>query len=232
MTRVGDGLIETMRVRQGRLPLLDRHLARLRGSLAALGRPVPSDDLTDLALAGAVPAEGGGGADHVVRLAVLDSAATIATRELPHLNPPVVIVATEPHAPYPHKTTAREVFDRALAEAHAQGADDALLVTPGGGGEGGGGHIAEGTTWNVFWWEGDRLYTPALNLGILPGVGRARVMELAEVAEVRVTAAEFGGRSMFLVNAVRGIVPIGAFRGRDVPLDARTAELSHRFWPD
>jgi hypothetical protein len=35
-----------------------------------------------------------------------------------------------------------------------------------------------------------------------------------------------------LVNAVRGIVPIGSFRGRDVPLDARTAELSHRFWPD
>jgi branched-subunit amino acid aminotransferase/4-amino-4-deoxychorismate lyase len=225
MTRGGEGLIETMRVRGGRLPFLERHLARLRASLVALGRPAPSGDVAEVARGGAVPAEAGG-ADHVVRLAVLDGAATIATRELPHLNPPVVIVATEPHAPYPHKTTARGVFERALAEAHAQGADDALLVTAGGG------HIAEGTTWNVFWWEGDRLYTPALDLGILPGVGRARVMELAEVAEVHVTAAEFVGRSLFLVNAVRGIVPIGSFRGRDVHLDARTAELSHGFWPD
>jgi len=230
MTRVGEGLIETMRVRGGGgrgglgLPFLERHVARLRTSLAALGQPAPSVDLAELARAGAVPAEAGG-ADHVVRLSVLDGTATIATRELPHLNPPVVIVATEPHALYPHKTTARGVFERALAEANAQGADDALLVTAAG-------HIAEGTTWNVFWWEGDRLFTPALDLGILPGVGRARVMELAEVAEVHVTAAEFVGRSLFLVNAVRGIVPIGSFRGRDVHLDARTAELSHGFWPD
>ena len=74
--------------------------------------------------------------------------------------------------------------------------------------------------------------TPALDLGILPGVGRARVMELAEVVEVRVTAHDFVGRSLFLVNAVRGIMPIGSFRGRDVHLDARTAELSRGFWPD
>ena len=225
MKRVGEGLIETMRVRGGRLPFLERHLVRLQASLAALGRPTPSGDLAAVARAGAVPAEAGG-ADHVVRLAVLDGTATIATRELPHLNPPMVIVATAPHATYPHKSTARGAFDLALTEAHAQGADDALLVTAGGG------YIAEGTTWNVFWWEGDGLYTPALDLGILPGVGRARVMELAAVAEVRVTAAEFVGRSLFLVNAVRGIVPIGSFRGRDVHLDARTAELSHGFWPD
>ncbi len=224
MTRGGEALIETMRVRGGGLPFLQRHLARLRASLKALGRSGPAADLAELARTGAIPAEAGG-ADHVVRLAVLDGAATVETRELPHLNPPTVIVANEAHAPYPHKTTTRGMFDRALAEAHAQGADDALLVT-------GAGHIAEGTTWNVFWWEGDRLYTPALDLGILPGVGRARVMEVAPVTEVRVTAAEFVGRSMFLVNAVRGIVPIGQFRGRDVHLDSRTAELSHRFWPD
>ena len=224
MTRVDEGLIETIRVRGRGLPFLERHLARLHSSLTALGRPAPPDDLAQRVRAAAAPPELSG-ADHVVRLALLDGTPTIATRELPHLNPPAVILGTEPHTSYPHKTTARGLFDRAMVEAHAQGADDALLVTASG-------HIAEGTAWNVFWWEGDRLQTPALDLGILPGVGRARVMELAEVEEVRVTAAEFVGRSLFLVNAVRGIVPIGSFRGRDVHLDARTAELSHRFWPD
>jgi branched-subunit amino acid aminotransferase/4-amino-4-deoxychorismate lyase len=228
MTRVGDALIETMRVRRGRLPLLERHFARLRSSLAALGRPVPGGDLAELVREAAGGGGGGGagsGADHVVRLAVVDGVPSVTTRDMPSHTPPVVILAKEPHAAYPHKSTTRGAFDRALAEARAQRADDALLVT-------GGGHIAEGTTWSLFWWEGDRLCTPALDLGILPGVGRARVMELAEVVEVRVTLAAFAGRSLFLVNAVRGIVPIGLFRGRDVPLDARTAELSHRFWPD
>lgn len=231
MIRVAEGLIETMRVRGGGdrggrsgLPFLDRHLARLRASLAALGQGTPTVDLAELARTAAVP-PGAGGADHVVRLLVLDGTPTVATRELPHLNPPAVIVATEAHESYPHKTTERGVFDRAIVEAEAQGADDALLLTSGG-------HIAEGTTWNVFWWEGDGLVTPALDLGILPGVGRARVMELAAVSEVRVTAAEFVGRSLFLVNAVRGIVPIGSFRGRDVHLDPRTGELSRGFWPD
>ena len=228
MTRAGEGLIETMRARHGRVPLLERHLARLRASLAALRRSAPRGDLAELARAAAGPEEGGvRGAERVVRLAVLDGVPTVTTRDVPPVRSPAVIVATEPHAPYPHKTTERGVFDRALAEARRGGADDALLMT-------GAGYVAEGPTWSLFWWdgEGDHLCTPALDLGILPGVGRARVMELAEVVEVRVTLAAFAARSLFLVNAVRGIVPIGSFRGRDVPLDARTAELSHRFWPD
>lgn len=222
MTRAGDGLIETMRARGGRLPLLERHLARLRGSLAALSRPAPLGDLAELARAAR-----GSGADRVVRLEVRDGQAAVTTRDVPPppITPPAVTLATEPHQPYPHKTTDRGLFDRALAEARARGADDALLVTAAG-------YIAEGTTWSLFWWEGDRLCTPALDLGILPGVGRARVMELAEVAEARVPVAAFAGRSLFLVNAVRGIVPIASFQGRDVALDARTAELSRSFWPD
>jgi para-aminobenzoate synthetase/4-amino-4-deoxychorismate lyase len=220
MTRAGEGLIETMRVRGGRLPLLERQLARLELSLAALGRPAPLGDLAELARA-----SGDAGADHIVRLEVRDGRPAITTPALPPAGAPAVIVAAEPHAPYRHKTTDRGLFDRALAEARALGADDALLVTAAG-------ELAEGTTWSLFWWEGDRLHTPALDLGILPGVGRARVMELAAVAEARVTVAAFAARSLFLVNAVRGVVPIASFRGRDVPLDARTAELSHRFWPD
>lgn len=222
MAGVTDGLIETMRARGGRLPFLERHLARLRHSVAELGLDAPrggGGDLAELARAAAGPENG------VVRIEVRDGRAAVTTGPVPSIDPPSVIIAAVPHAPYPHKTTARARFEEAHAEAQRAGADDALLVTASG-------HVAEGTVWSLFWWDGDELCTPATDLGILPGVGRARVLELAVVVEVRVTLASFAGRSLFLVNAVRGIVPIGSFRGRDVPLDARTAELSHRFWPD
>ena len=220
MAWVTDGLIETMRARGGRLPFLERHLGRLQRSLAALGLGAPGGDLA--ALARAAVGEG----DGVVRIEVRDGRAAVTTGPVPSVDPPSVIIAAVPHAPYPHKTTARDRFEEAHAEAQRAGADDALLVTASG-------HVAEGTVWSLFWWDGDRLCTPAADLGVLPGVGRARVMELIEVTEV-VEGVEVveAGRSLFLVNAVRGIVPLASLEGRAVPADARTTELSRRFWPD
>ncbi len=49
METAGYALIETMRVRNGRIPFLSRHLARLEGSLRQLGLPTPSPDVAGLA---------------------------------------------------------------------------------------------------------------------------------------------------------------------------------------
>ena len=223
MDKAGYALIETMRVREGRLPFLDRHLARLTRSLAELGLPKPTQDLTRLA---APFAETG---DAVLRLEVLDGRASVTVRDLPALDPPAVIMASEPHHPYRHKTTDRDCFEDAAEEALVAEADDALLVTPEG-------WVAEGTTWSVFWWDGDRLRTPALELGILPGIARARVLELERAAEggagERHPRGSLEGKSLFLANAVRGVVPIASLDGAAVPADSRTADLARRFWPD
>src|SRR2546426_3124575 len=48
MDRAGYGLIETMRVRGGRIPFLERHLARLDRSLKELGLPRPARDVAAL----------------------------------------------------------------------------------------------------------------------------------------------------------------------------------------
>ncbi|PYO66432.1 MAG: hypothetical protein DMD69_14290 [Gemmatimonadetes bacterium] len=220
METAGYGLIETMRVREGRIPFLERHLARLERSLRELGLPRPTRDVAALVRPFA-------GADEaVLRVEVCDGRATVTVRELPALDPPAVITAAEPHEPYPHKTTERDCFVDAAEEAEIAEADDALLLTPDG-------WVAEGTVWNVFWWDGDRLRTPALELGILPGVGRARVLELVEqVAQGRYPRQAIEGKSLFLTNAVRGIVPLASLDGRLVTPDARTAELVRRFWPE
>ena len=219
MSTAGYGLIETMRVRQGRIPLLERHLARLERSLRELGLPRPTEDVARLARPFA------GTDEAALRIEVRDGRATITVRGLPAPDPPVVITAAEPHRPYPHKTTDRDAFADAAAEAEVAEADDALLLTPGG-------MVAEGTVWTVFWWDGDLLRTPGLELGVLPGIGRARVLELARAATGSYPRAALDGRSLFLTNAVRGVVPIAALDGASVLADPRTADLARRFWPE
>ena len=143
---------------------------------------------------------------------------------MPPIAPLAVIVAPTRHVPYPFKVTERSAFVAAQSEARAAGADDALLVTPSG-------LVAEGTVWSIFWWEGDRLTTPPLALGVLPGVGRARALELEPVVERECTHAELARRSAFAINAVRGVVPITRLAGALLPEDPRTARLAERFWP-
>jgi branched-subunit amino acid aminotransferase/4-amino-4-deoxychorismate lyase len=215
----GYGLLETMRVRDGRIPFLPRHLARLERSLRELGLPRGSQDLAALV----TPFSATG--DAVLRLELRDGHATVTVRALPPVVAPAVIAATEPHQPYPHKTTERDCFVDAAAEAEGAEADDAVLLTHDG-------LVTEGTVWSVFWWDGAALRTPTLDLGILPGIGRARVLELVgRVDQGRYAREQLAGRSLFLTNAVRGVVPIASLDGSPVPPDPRTAELAQRFWP-
>ena len=221
MPRVGApvqiGLIETMRAREGRVPWLERHLARLKASLAALGAPEPPAELADLVRFAV------GTGDRVVRVQLTDGHAEIATREVNAQRSLSIVVASEVHTPYPHKTTRREQFARAYASARRARAQDALLVTANG-------FVAEGTAWNLFWWESGSLCTPAADLGILPGLGRQRVMEMTDVKEARVPVAALAGRSLFITNAVRGIVEVSLLDGARVPRDPKTAELASAFW--
>jgi branched-subunit amino acid aminotransferase/4-amino-4-deoxychorismate lyase len=213
------GLIETIRARGGRLPWLSRHIERLHSSIAALGLAPPSSDLVGLVRASI------GQGDRVVRLELRDGDAEITTRDIKHQGPVSIIVSDEQHRAYPHKTTCREQFGRALSRARRVGADDALLVTAAG-------FAAEGTAWNVFWWDEGTLCTPAADLGILPGVGRQRVLELTPVREEQVPPTALQGRSLFLANSVRGVVEISSFDGALVPAERRTTELAASFWPD
>ncbi len=212
-------VFETVRVREGWAPFLTRHAARLDAACRDLRLPRPEQPL-DRILA---PWLGAG--DLVVRVEVGGGGVTVTTRPVPSVEAMGVVIAATRHAPYPHKTVARQRFAAALEEAAASGADDALLVT-------GGGLVAEGTSWSIFWWDEDRLATPPLRLGILPGIARARVMELVAGIERECGPAQLMGKSLFATNAVRGVVPIRHLNRVALPADARTAGLAGRFWPD
>jgi branched-subunit amino acid aminotransferase/4-amino-4-deoxychorismate lyase len=206
-------LIETVRVRNGVAPLWYLHLRRLASSCKALGVPLPGELPTPSA-----------GPDRVHRLEVGPWGLQVSERAVGGTEPISLVRARVVHRPYPHKTTERAQFDRALEEAAVAGADDAVLLTEGG-------HVAECAIWGIFWWDGDRLCAPALELGVLPGVARARLAELAGgISERKATPTQIESRSLFVANSVRGVVPVVSFEGRSVPQDSGTARLSGSFW--
>ena len=207
-------LIETVRIRSGAAPLWYLHLRRLATSCRALGVPIPTDLPTPE-----------GGADRVHRLLV-SRRGVVAGERLVGSTAPVRLVSSKlVHRPYPHKVVDRERFDRALADAKEAGADDALLLTVGG-------QVAETAIWSVLWWEDGKLCAPPLELGVLPGVARARLEEIAGgIEERRVTPDQLPAASAFVANAVRGVVPVASLDGKEVPLSAQTEALAARFWP-
>ena len=212
MTRLPT-LIETVRVRDGRAPLWHLHLRRLVESCRALGVPFPP--------AFEVPT----GADRVHRLAAGPRGLQVSERAVGSTAPVQLVTARTPHRPYPHKVTARDAFDRAAAEALAARAGDALLLTAQGA-------AAECTIWSLLWWEGDRLAAPPLALGVLRSVSRMRLEELGgPLLERSLPRADLAGRSLLVTNAVRGVVPVAALDGVEVPPDPRTTALAARFWP-
>jgi branched-subunit amino acid aminotransferase/4-amino-4-deoxychorismate lyase len=149
---------------------------------------------------------------------------TLTTRPVGPSTPVRLLTTGVPHLAYRFKTTERIQFERAAAEAQRAGCDDGLMLT-------GLGEVAEATIWCLYWWEGDTLCAPALDLGILPGVSRMRIEELhGSLAERRVGRRAITGQSLFLSNAVRGIVEVAMLDRAEVPSHPGTAALRDRFW--
>jgi len=209
-----DTLIETVRLRNGAAPLWYLHVRRLATSCRALGVPIPTELITPE-----------GGADRVHRLLVSRRGVVAGERPVGSTAPVRLVTSKVIHRPYPHKLVDRERFDRALADAKAAGADDGLLLTSGG-------QIAETAIWGVFWWEDGKVAAPALELGVLPGVARARIAEIVgSIVERKALVDEVRGQPMFVANAARGVVPVATLDGVAVTELPETEALAARFWP-
>src|SRR2546426_5086926 len=111
METAGYGLIETLRVREGRISFLEGHLARLAASTAVLGLPRPAQDPATLLRPFA------GTEDAVLRLEGCGARGGPTLRGLPPPSPPAVVTASEPHQPYPPQTTPRDCFADAAPDA-------------------------------------------------------------------------------------------------------------------
>jgi branched-subunit amino acid aminotransferase/4-amino-4-deoxychorismate lyase len=243
--RDGEGLFETVRVQAGRPQHWRRHLERMVVGAAELGFPVPpSPSVLAAALGEVLSADGL--ADAVARITV--------TRGIPGGRPtragcwieaePLAgrlwrgtrasearaIVSEVPFVPGPigrYKTTSRLAYNLAREEARAAAVDEALLADPEG-------RVLEGAVSNVFVVAGGAIATPPLALDILPGITRARVLELCATLGIatreRILLREElrAADEVFVTNSVQQVVPIVWLDGRPVPshtLGARLREI-------
>ena len=107
----------------------------------------------------------------------------------------------------------------ATREARAHGAEEALLLD-------GGGNVTEGASSNVFAVRGGVLETPPLGAGILAGVTRAIVLDIALRLGVAVLerpmplAALESADEVFLTSTVREVLPV--VRAGERPIGSAT----------
>ncbi len=103
----------------------------------------------------------------------------------------------------------------ALGEARRRsGAHEAILCA-------GNGSVAEGSSSNVFMVKGGQLRTPGVEVGILSGVTRRKVLDLAIASGLPCVEVAFmspddlrGADEAFLTSAVRGILPVTTVDGK------------------
>ena len=99
-----------------------------------------------------------------------------------------------------HKTTRRGLYDRQYAQAHADGFDDLIFMNEKD-------EITEGAISNIFIQQGERLLTPPLRCGVLPGVFRRHILETNPAAQERVLSLTeiIAADAIYLCNSLRGL---------------------------
>lgn len=225
---LGDGVFETMRAYGGTVFRLDRHLARLAQSLAALEIPEPPELRAWMRDA----LRASGRRDASIRLTVTRGIGPAGV-PAPDDPRPTVIVAVNPLPVFPAATydvglTAHVASGRrneramtaglktlayadavaAWLEARRAGAEEALFLDIEG-------HCSEATSSNLFvWTSSSTLLTPPVSCGALPGVTRGAVLEIARARGMPGAERAFGldelfaAKEAFLTSSLRGIAPL------------------------
>lgn len=245
----GDGLFETLRVCKGRPFRWDQHLQRLQQASKGLGLRLPFQ-----------PRQLKEAVDELLRLnrareAVLRIALSRGVGRRGYsprgADQPVLVVSSHPVAPLRQsprrwrlvtssfrlnaadplsrwKTNNKLIQVLARREAESQGADEALLLNDRG-------EVCETSSGNVFWVEDDQLVTPPAGAGLLPGITRGVILELAPLLGVTVAERPApldtlrGSAGAFVTLSSLGMVEVAALDGHLLPRHPRTVELYQRY---
>lgn len=233
----GDGIYETLRAYDGRIFMRSRHLARLRRSAALIQLALPLSEARWAALLEEALARNGL-RDAYLRITVSRGAGDIGLDPALCPRPTIVIIAK----PFQHP--APELYEKGVAlvivgvrrnhpatvspqvkslnflnnilakqEALRQGAFDGVMLHVDG-------SLAECTASNLFFVRHGTVQTPSLECGILDGVTREIVLQLARESGIPAAEGRYSPDALrqadecFLTNTSMEIMPVRAVDGR------------------
>lgn len=227
----GDGIYETLLAREGVVIKVSEHYARLKrsASLIMLRLPFAREGFRDILYRSL---DGNRLSNAYLRVTVSRGPGLIGLD--PSLCPsPTVVVFARPLVPHPPglytrgvrvivssvRRNLREAINPeikslnslntilAKVEAKRRRAFEAVLLNVRG-------QVTEGTITNIFMGRGDVLMTPSVESGLLNGITRMTVRELAgrlgvRVQERAITLRDlYGADEVFITNTTLGIMPV------------------------
>jgi branched-chain amino acid aminotransferase len=222
---VGDGVFEAVKVSAGVPFAITRHLRRLEVSARPLGIEIDETQLR-AAIHAVLATPQAQASPCWLRITVTGGSAPFGTGRVG--GRPTVVAAVAPMRPWAATTSVVVVpWTRnehgataglktisyadnviALRDAHRRGAEEAIFANTAG-------NLCEGTGTNVFVRVGDRLVTPTLASGCLPGVTRALLLEwMPDVVEQDMPIGALRDASeAFLTSTSRDVHPIATVDG-------------------
>jgi len=239
----GYGLFETMRAYQGHIFRLDRHLARLRRSAQSLGLTHSILHVVEgkqsLETACTATLEVNKLKDARLRLTVSAGEGDM-TPDPGTCSNPTVLVTAQNIVPLPQekyesgfkaalsslrrnsqsplsrlKSTCYIENILARMAARAAGCDEAILLNEQG-------YLAEGSTTNIFLMNNGELITPSLESGVLLGITREAVLEIARAANIQTRERQVELKELieageaFITNSILELMPLTRFEGKPI----------------
>jgi branched-chain amino acid aminotransferase len=239
----GYGLFETMRAYNGHIFRLDSHLTRLRCSAESIGltHSILTTDEGKQSLKAACMAtlEANELKDARIRLTVSAGEGDMTPDPTTCSNPTVLITARTlaPLPPEKYETGFKAAISflrrnsqsplsrlkstcymeniLARVAARAAGCDEAIFLNEQG-------YLAEGSTTNVFLVSHGELITPCFESGVLPGITRDAVLEIARASHLKATERWvqlnelIEAQEAFLTNSILELMPLVSVEGRTI----------------
>jgi branched-chain amino acid aminotransferase len=239
----GYGLFETMRAYDGHIFRLDSHLTRLRCSAESIGHThsilTTEEGKQSLKAACMATLEANELKDARLRLTVSAGEGDM-TPDPGTCSSPTILITAQNLVPLPPekyetgfkaavsflrrnsqsplsrlKSTCYMENILARMAARAAGCDEAILLNEQR-------YLAEGSSTNIFLVSNGELITPCFESGVLPGITREAVLEIARNSNIKATErwVELNelieAQEAFVTNSVLELMPLTWFEGRPI----------------
>jgi branched-chain amino acid aminotransferase group I len=239
----GYGLFETMRAYNGHIFRLDSHLTRLRCSAESIGlaHNILTTDEGKQSLKAACVATLAANRlkDARIRLTVTAGEGDMTPDPGACSNPTVLVTARDlgPLPPEKYEAGFKAAISSlrrnsqsplsrlkstcylenvlARTAARAAGYDEAIFLNEQG-------YLAEGSTTNIFLVSHRELITPCFESGVLPGITRDAVLEIARTSNIKGTERWvepnelIEAQEAFLTNSILELMPLVSVEGRPI----------------